>query len=502
MASPVARRLFAGIVGGVLAATLVVVLIVVAVNAPARRAATPGVTTKTTTTTMAALDNNGWAAPAEWEPQQSLWFIWPTFEFIAGYSPVAPMMTVMRTVTTEGAQRVDLIVASDAEERAAKSALRAAGANLTRVRFIRSPHTDFWLRDYAMFLKNRNTGALAVVGFDFNCWGMGNQSVSLYFNSASKTDRNIDRNMAAALGLEFRQIARIAEQGGLEFNGNGVLIASEAVLLQAERNPGVSKAQMTRDLTDFFNLRTLIWLPKFRTDAATGREVILPESDPAYYYQGGSGSLVVDDSTFYGALPNEDPARPADMPPLALTALTTNGHTDEYVRFINSDTVLLAEVPRADLDSGSRIAQRTADRLEAIRSVLVAAGLKVLRIPTAPDRVFYLQPGDATYDGYLNMHFTAGPDAGTAVLDLFPGNPSVDGRAAAYAARSYLNYVLTNQHVFVPAYPEPEAQASNDRAQRVLRRAFPTRTVVPVADVDAVNIGGGGLHCITQHMPL
>ena len=48
------------------------------------------------------------------------------------------------------------------------------------------------------------------------------------------------------------------------------------VPLQAERNPGVRKAQLTRELKAFFSLDTLVWLPKFRYNEATGHEEVLP----------------------------------------------------------------------------------------------------------------------------------------------------------------------------------------------------------------------------------
>jgi agmatine deiminase len=34
----------------------------------------------------------------------------------------------------------------------------------------------------------------------------------------------------------------------------------------------------------------------------------------------------------------------------------------------------------------------------------------------------------------------------------------------------------------------------------VLRRAFPGRQIVPL-DAMAINLGGGGMHCITQQEP-
>lgn len=62
---------------------------------------------------------------------------------------------------------------------------------------------------------------------------------------------------------------------------------------------------------------------------------------------------------------------------------------------------------------------------------------------------------------------------------------------------SHLNFYLANGAVIAPSFAVPE----DDRAFRVLRDAFPKRTIVEVPALDIV-IGGGGIHCITQQEPL
>jgi agmatine deiminase len=62
--------------------------------------------------------------------------------------------------------------------------------------------------------------------------------------------------------------------------------------------------------------------------------------------------------------------------------------------------------------------------------------------------------------------------------------------------RSYVNFYLANGAVIAPAYGIDEDAQVFD----VLRRAYPDRTVVPVALKDLFR-GGGGIHCITQQEP-
>ncbi|WP_372587665.1 agmatine deiminase family protein [Marivirga salinarum] len=43
-------------------------------------------------------------------------------------------------------------------------------------------------------------------------------------------------------------------------------------------------------------------------------------------------------------------------------------------------------------------------------------------------------------------------------------------------------------------------KAQDEEAKRILSAVFPNRKVV-MLDAPAVNLGGGGLHCISMHQP-
>ncbi len=62
--------------------------------------------------------------------------------------------------------------------------------------------------------------------------------------------------------------------------------------------------------------------------------------------------------------------------------------------------------------------------------------------------------------------------------------------------RSYVNFYIANGAVIAPAYGIAEDAAVFE----TLRRAYPTRTVVPVLLKNLFR-GGGGIHCITQQEP-
>jgi len=62
---------------------------------------------------------------------------------------------------------------------------------------------------------------------------------------------------------------------------------------------------------------------------------------------------------------------------------------------------------------------------------------------------------------------------------------------------SYANFYVANQVVLLPVYGPNE---TDQRAIAILRKAFPTRTVVPI-DARPMVYGYGSIHCVTQQEP-
>ena len=61
---------------------------------------------------------------------------------------------------------------------------------------------------------------------------------------------------------------------------------------------------------------------------------------------------------------------------------------------------------------------------------------------------------------------------------------------------TYCNFYITNTHVIVPVYGDP----NDDRALKVLRPLFPGREVIGLGS-RAIITGGGSFHCVTQQQP-
>jgi agmatine deiminase len=73
---------------------------------------------------------------------------------------------------------------------------------------------------------------------------------------------------------------------------------------------------------------------------------------------------------------------------------------------------------------------------------------------------------------------------------------SIPRRPGDLTAASYLNFLIVNGGVVMPAFGDPR----DDEAKRTLERLFPGREVVAVPGREIV-LGGGNVHCITQQQP-
>lgn len=192
------------------------------------------------------------------------------------------------------------------------------------------PHDDSWLRDNGPSFVVDHLGGVAGVTWRFNGWG----------GKFAEHDR--DAQVAEALlgHLEMRRYDApvVFEGGALITDGEGTAIASESILLNANRNPGVSKAEMEKTLATYLGIRKVIWL----TQSLQGANGESPVDDLAIFARRG---LVL-------ALSCSDAADP-NHPVLAASVAQLRGETDADGRPLE---VIEIEQPRARyLENGNRL---------------------------------------------------------------------------------------------------------------------------------------------------
>ncbi|WP_170403459.1 agmatine deiminase family protein [Ruegeria arenilitoris] len=112
---------------------------------------------------------------------------------------------------------------------------------------------DLWFRDTGpLFVQNAN-GQTIGSNLVFNNWGSKFPLES--------GDRDVGEKLVSHLGLPCFQSPLCGEGGGLISDGRGTVITTETCFLNSNRNPGMTKADVERELYHAIGARKVIWLP-------------------------------------------------------------------------------------------------------------------------------------------------------------------------------------------------------------------------------------------------
>lgn len=407
--------------------------------------------------------------PAEWEAQESVWMSWPTYDNKHDWSAADVYAEIFKAVLPTA--YVDLIIPDEASRQDAIALMQGYGISQelinAKMRFHVIDYADIWLRDTGpIFVKAGDS--TAAIDFKFDGWGWG---LSFIKDEAYKDgiilDEGLDRRIAQSQYIPYIPSSLIMEGGALEFNGKGTVLVSEDVVFQ--RNPSWTKAAVEAEFKRLLGTKKVIWLKGYL----------------------GNDAHPVLNAPFQVAF--------NDIPQNVYTLLTTNGHTDEFIRFINENTVLLAEAPSAEEAAHNPIAAKSRETILQTKQILQSSTTEsgkpfiIIDFPEVKPLYVDLDSNDDMYNLMITLNF--------AVLGKqnIPDDVPMKGVLAA----SYLNYFVINNVVLLAKYAGYDASmaAHDEAARQKLQQAFPGKTVVQI-DAKAINVGGGGMHCITKQMPL
>jgi len=265
--------------------------------------------------------------PAEWEPHRATWIGWPHHEpDWPGKLAAIPWVyaEIARLITAH--EPLEILCHSEDVRASAHEALTAHGVPRDRARLHVVPTDRVWLRDSAPTAVHDAAGRVVLVNWAFDGW-------SKYDNW--RQDIGVGPAMAAITGLPRVEPQRpgaterlVLEGGGIETNGDGLLLVTEEWLLTdvQVRNPGLTRADYEALFSRWLGTRRTIWL--------------------------GEG-CVGDD---------------------------THGHIDDIARFVAADTIALA-VEDDPADDNHERSMDNLRRLEAIAKDPAVGPLRIVRLP-------------------------------------------------------------------------------------------------------------------------
>ncbi len=184
--------------------------------------------------------------PAEWHPHAATWTAFPS-DLALWEDDLAPAQAEVAAMVRAiaGGERVELLVATDEAEGAARAALGDCDVGFHRYAF-----GDIWLRDTGPLFLASPAGA-AAAGFRFNGWG------GKYLLPG---DDGVAAFVARAAGVPLAAHPWVLEGGAIEVDGTGLGVTTEACLLNPNRNPHMDRAEVESHLRRDLGIDRLLWL--------------------------------------------------------------------------------------------------------------------------------------------------------------------------------------------------------------------------------------------------
>ena len=399
--------------------------------------------------------------PGEFEPHEAMWLGWEEHD-TAQHQVV---FGILRGLS--GHVPVKIAVDSDSLMQAARKRLSAAGIDTSAIRFFVTPGERYWIRDHgAAFLVN-DQGELAAADFGWSLYGYYDwwklrepdkrDSITVWEQQEWRGNTaGVDSLMGVITGARQVKSKLIIEGGSIESNGQGVLIQNEAVTLQ--RNPGWTKEEIEAEYKRVLGISKVIWMKKG-----------LADDEHIWHLHGGK-----------------------------YVTMGTGGHTDEFVRFADANTILLAWVDEAEKDAHP-LNRITYERLQENLQILEAStdqDGKPFRIVKVPLPRLIEWPAVVVEKKDDHEFWKLTPKAFLPNERPNPGDTLI-----RVAASSYLNFLVTNGVVLNATYTAHGTPAEvEDRVKAIFKEVFPDREQVWI-DALPLNRNGGGIHCSTQQQP-
>ena len=192
------------------------------------------------------MDSNAVRMPPEWHPQQWLWVGFPHDgdEWPGYLGRAQEQIAQFASMVAESGQEVRLLV------RDAATAARAKALCSGKVKLEVRRYGDVWLRDTGPLVVQRG-GAPIAKRFGFNGWG------GKYLMDG---DQQIGAELAASAGLPVETGDWVLEGGALDHDGTGLVVTTEQCLLNPNRNPLLSRAQIEARLAQDLGFDRVLWL--------------------------------------------------------------------------------------------------------------------------------------------------------------------------------------------------------------------------------------------------
>jgi agmatine deiminase len=198
----------------------------------------------------------GYKMPAEWHPHTATLMHWPSNrETWPGdrlkrveevYLKVLEVLTVYEPV---------ILLCDPSAISRAEQLIKNRSIDDSQIYLIEKKINDIWARDCGPVCIKRNINGkdeFAFTDWEYNAWGEKYPPF--------EDDNRVPGFLAEKFNMPTYKPGIILEGGSIETNGEGLLLTTESVMLNPNRNPALDKAGLESYLHDYLGIEKVIWL--------------------------------------------------------------------------------------------------------------------------------------------------------------------------------------------------------------------------------------------------
>ncbi len=201
----------------------------------------------------------GYRMPAEWSKHSATQLHWPSNIETWPGNRLKKVEEVYLDIIVPLHQYEPIILLHDLRlpENYLIEKLISRSVNLQDVTIQSLPINDVWARDCGPIfiqLQNESSKKVAITDWEYNAWGGKYPPYD--------SDNALPKWFSNHYDLPYFKTGMVLEGGSIETNGEGILLTTESVLLNPNRNPHLTKSQIEQMLFDYLGAEKIIWLKK------------------------------------------------------------------------------------------------------------------------------------------------------------------------------------------------------------------------------------------------
>lgn len=398
--------------------------------------------------------------------------------------------------------------------------------NNGRIHFARVPVNDLWARDTGPVFVKGSDSKIYGANFNFNGWGQGfgpnNDGLALSSNNANglrlstglasqyvfDTVKYGPYNATTGLGgVEFAAIdgdMNVAfaisslsgttalsswltlEGGAVELSGNGLAIMAQSCVLNGNRNPGKTAADVATELKRVLGVQKIYWVPGVKSQEIT--------DDHIDFHMRFASASALDTITNIVAVWDGGTLLKTDTKPTSPDGLNLQA--------------LLASLPGGSVQSTTAeenitfygVANPSVRVWQPVPAGITPAVIMLGNITISQINVANLAAALQTKN-QINIVLLPWPDYAKAKVAVNARSTGINGSLLTYRssfdttfAASYIGYYETSQCIVMSQYGD----VANDLlAFQILQTLYPDRYLIQIV-TDGISNAGGTIHCSTQ----